>query len=383
MIEVVAQKLWKFVVFVAEAVKYIVLTPVARLVYRNRKIFLFAERGTDARDNGYHMYRYFREQHPELESYYVITRNSADYEKVNSLGNAVIHSSLKHYFLFLVAEYKISTHIMGFSTNIGFYIRFADILRLPGHRIFLQHGVIKDYIRFLCRQENKVDLFICGAKPEYDYIRENFGHPQGVVQYTGLARYDRLHDYRVKNQILVMPTWRESIKTKKQFLASNYFRNWQSFISNGKLIQKLEETDTELVFYVHYEMQKYINCFNTKSDRVILARFADYDVQTLLKESKLLITDYSSVFFDFAYMRKPIVYYLFDDRHKYGKGYFDIPTMGFGDVCDEEETVIQSIVRCFENDFKMEPQYLRRAERFFPLHDENNRKRIYDAIMEI
>lgn len=39
-----------------------------------------------------------------------------------------------------------------------------------------------------------------------------------------------------------------------------------------------------------------------------------YDVQQLLKESLLLITDYSSVFFDMMYMNKPVIFYQFDEN---------------------------------------------------------------------
>lgn len=382
MVEFLCRKALKLIDFAAEFIKYILLYPIARIMYRNRQIFIFSERGTDARDNGYYMFRYFRQVHPELEAYYIITKESADYEKVRKLGNVVEHSSLKHYLLFIVADYKISSHIMGFSPNIGFYTRFADILQLKGHRIFLQHGVIKDYLPYVCRSNTKMTLFICGAKPEYDYVLQNFGHPSNVVRYTGLARYDGLHDFKVKNQILIMPTWRGNLITEKAFLSSEYFKKWQDIISNEMLIKKLEEYNIKLIFYVHYEMQKYLKHFITISDSVVLAKFEDYDVQTLLKESAMLVTDYSSVYFDFAYMKKPVVYYHFDENH-YPQGYFDYKTMGFGDVYIEEDDVVTSILKCFDNEFKMESEFQERTDAFFPLHDTNNCKRIYDCIMEI
>ena len=37
-----------------------------------------------------------------------------------------------------------------------------------------------------------------------------------------------------------------------------------------------------------------------------------FDYQKILIKSSLLITDYSSVFFDFSYMKKPIIYTQFD-----------------------------------------------------------------------
>lgn len=52
------------------------------------------------------------------------------------------------------------------------------------------------------------------------------------------------------------------------------------------------------------------------SKEIEIAKFKDYDVQQLLIELRILITDFSSVFFDFAYMKKPVIYYQFD-RDKY------------------------------------------------------------------
>ena len=59
-------------------------------------------------------------------------------------------------------------------------------------------------------------------------------------------------------------------------------------------------------------MQRFLDEFTTCSERIIIADWKKYDVQGLLKESALLITDLSSVFMDFAYMRKPMIYYQFD-----------------------------------------------------------------------
>ena len=48
----------------------------------NKKYWIICERGYDARDNGYHFYKYMKENHPEQKVYYIIDKNSADYRKV-------------------------------------------------------------------------------------------------------------------------------------------------------------------------------------------------------------------------------------------------------------------------------------------------------------
>ena len=227
-------------------------------------------------------------------------------------------------------------------------------------------------------------MFVCGAKPEYEYVKNNFGHKTGVVQYTGLARYDSLHNIKVKKQILLMPTWRRNIKSRDDFMNSDYFCYWQKLIENSKINAFLDENDYELVFYPHYEFQKYLKCFSSDNPRIKIASFKDYDVQTLLKESSLLITDFSSVYFDFAYMKKPIIYYQFDSDKffdaSYKKGYFDYEKDGFGRVCLTVEDVTGEIEKVSRNNFSLEKEYNIRIEKFFSLYDTNNCQRIYERI---
>lgn len=346
-----------------------------------QKHWVICERGTDARDNGYWFYRYMKENYPQRKVFYIIDKASADYGKVKT--DAVQLGSLRSYWVLATAEKHISSHYAS-----GLPIVSPKLFRLCGlHKkfYFLQHGVIKDNIAYLYAQNAPMKLFVCGARPEYDYVRETYGHKEGIVQYTGLARFDRLHDAEAKSQILVMPTWRGYIRTKEEFLQSDYYKCWQRFLRNEKLLKMLKDRDIQLVFYAHYEMQKYMDLFFTGSDNITLAKFDSYDVQELLKESAVLITDYSSVFFDFAYMGKPVVYYQFDEEAFFGehyqKGYFDYREMGFGDVCTEENELLKSLTRIVYNQMRPEGKYSERIKGFFPIYDTDNCKRIYDAIV--
>lgn len=345
-----------------------------------QKYWVLHERGTDARDNAYFFYRYLKEKHPEQKIYYIIDKHSSDYSKVKE--DAVHFGSLKNYWVLATAEKIISTHCYKGLPNINpTLFRF---FKLNQRVYFLQHGVMKDDIPQFHYDQTGVQLFICGAKPEYDYIQEVFGYPTGVVRYTGLARYDTLHDIKTKRQILIMPTWRMYINGENQFLESEYYQQWNRFLTDPQLAEYLEQNDLSAIFYPHYEVQKYLQCFQPVSKRIVLADFANYDVQTLLKESKLLVTDYSSVFFDFAYMRKPVVYFQFDqdeffDKH-YNRGYFSYQAMGFGPVADDVHAAIDAIKQSAEMEFNPTEEYLNRMESFFPLFDQKNCERIYESI---
>lgn len=369
--------------------KCYMLFPVALWKYRGREIWLVSERGTDARDNGYHFYKYLRAQHPELEVYYVITEDSADRDKVVALGDVVSYGSLLHYLMFVAAKYKISTHVLGCVPNLRFSPRVVKLLPRNGNRIFLQHGVIKDDIPVLYQEKTALDLFICGAKKEYDYIAANF-HYTDEVKYTGLARYDALHNVKEKNQILLMPTWRLYLSkcAELELAQSEYVTRWNAVMRDFRLLEALRKNNKTLVFYPHYEVQKkFLHLFSSDDPFVIIADFDHYDVQCLLKESQLLVTDYSSVFFDFAYMKKPCVYYQFDEDRFYAghyrKGYFDYREMGFGEVLTEHDALVETIIRYMESNCQTKAEYAYRMDDFFPLHDTHNCERIYEEIQKL
>ena len=354
-------------------------------IFIKKRAWVIAERGKDARDNGYYFYRYIKENHPEIKVYYIIDKESADYEKVKK--DAVQYGSLKSYWVVATAKKLISSHYAQIVPAV--YGKPWRLLRFCGlHKkfYFLQHGVTKDDLAVLYKKNAPMKLFVCGAKPEYDYVKNTFGHEESVVQYTGLARYDNLHDIKTKRQILVMPTWRQYIGTEEEFLNSSYYKNWMGVLINKRLNDLLVENNCELVFYPHFEMQKYIEHFNANSSNIKIAKFKDYDVQTLLKESALLITDYSSVFFDFAYMKKPLLYFQFDaedffSKH-YQKGYFDYKIDGFGKVCATNEELVLEMQNLLKKNFVMEDCYTERIEEFFLLRDKNNCLRIYEKIIE-
>ena len=348
-----------------------------------QKHWVLYERGTDARDNAYFFYRYLKEKHPEQKLYYIIDKHSADYPKVHE--DAVQFGSLKNYWVLATAKKVISTHCYGGLPHVN--TKLFRFFKLHKKHYFLQHGVTKDDIAALHFDQTGVQLFICGGKPEYDYICQEFGYPQGAVQYTGFARYDTLHDVKTKNQILIMPTWRMYLRKEKQLLESEYYRQWNRLLTDPQLAEYLEQNDLSAIFYPHYEVQKYLHHFHPISNRIVLADFANYDVQTLLKESKLLVTDYSSVFFDFAYMRKPVVYFQFDQEEffskHYHRGYFSYQTMGFGPVTQNVAATVASIMESGDGDFSPTDTYAQRMETFFPLYDQNNCARVYDAICSL
>lgn len=71
----------------------------------------------------------------------------------------------------------------------------------------------------------------------------------------------------------------------------------------------LEEKDMTLTFFPHYQTQKLGAETPVFHERIKVLKQGEETVQSLLKRHRLLITDYSTVSFDFAYMNKPVIFF--------------------------------------------------------------------------
>lgn len=361
------------------------LFPLARLFLWHKKIWIVSEFGYEARDNGYSFYKYMRKKHPEINCYYAIDFNSSDYPKIKELGNAIKFGSFKHFAYWCAARYIISSKTQGFCPS--YYLTLLrKKMHLWGKYVFLQHGITKDDQKFLYKKPSKIDLFICGAKPEYDDIKAHYGYKDNEVVYTGFARFDDYFGIEPKNQILVMPTWRRYAENVN-FKDTEYFKTWYAFINSDRLNNILFENKFELYFYIHPQFKNHINDFSTKCSNVHIIPFDNGDLQRFIRESKCYITDFSSLVFDFGFMKKPVLYYQYDEKEyfekHYIKGYFDYRRDGFGPVVNTFDDFIDELTKIIQSGFKVEEKYLLNQKRFFPVYDDRNSKRIYYAIKSI
>ena len=366
---------------------YFLLYPLAKILYGGKRNWLVCERGFDAQDNGYFFFRFLNVMHPEINSTYLIKSNSPDYKKVKSYGKVVEFGCLKHFIMAIGCPVKISSHLFGYAPwrQMSLYFR-----RNKTHdiHVFLQHGIIKNEHEGLHGNVCKsLDLFVCGAKPEYEFIKNTFEYENNVPVYTGLSRYDNLDFFQTRNQILFMPTWRRNLcnLSSQEFIESKFYKNWSSLLKSITINRLCCDNNLVINFYLHTSLQKFSSLF-VGNQNVKIVEFGQEDVQTLLKESKLLVTDYSSVYFDFAYMQKPIIFYQFDEdqffKDHYSKGYFDYRKDGFGEVCTNIESFIRAFNKIINNNFVMEEKYLQKVGENFVHRDQNNSARIFDLIKE-
>ncbi|WP_186305329.1 CDP-glycerol glycerophosphotransferase family protein, partial [Campylobacter coli] len=256
-----------------------------------------------------------------------------DWERLKKEGfNLVEFGSLEFERIIKKVSKVISSHAD------GYLMRYIT----PRQQfIFLQHGVIKDDLSKWLNSK-KIDLFITSTKAEYDsiandYNRYKIGKKEVVL--TGLARHDVLLKNNKTNtkQILIMPTWRHYLsglmignsgirELKDEFKESEYFQKWNLLLDSNILQKLCEKYDYTIVFNPHPNIIPYLKDFNIPP----YVKIANHNesLQELFCNSSLMITDYSSVAFEMAYLNKPVIYYQFDheeffNSHTYQKGYFN------------------------------------------------------------
>ncbi|MBQ7645762.1 MAG: CDP-glycerol glycerophosphotransferase family protein, partial [Clostridia bacterium] len=159
------------------------------------------------------------------------------------------------------------------------------------------------------------------------------------------------------------------------------------FLNSKELLSLLDGYGYELIFYPHFEVHRFLDCFNTSNSRIKIADFKNNDVQDLLINTDILITDYSSVFFDYGYMRKPVVFFQYDEAafraEQYATGYFEYKRDGFGKVVSTGAEVANEVRRIIENGLKPDSVYLDKMNSFYAFNDANNCKRNFEAICSL
>lgn len=372
-------------------------------IFKKKKIMLISDRVDKADDNGEHFFKYMLKEHKNIKSYYIISKKSPDYERMKKYGKVLDNNSFKYKMLFQIADYIVSSqaedyvfNILGKGTN---YVKDQYYFKY----IFLQHGIIKDDLSpWLNINTKKMDMFVTSCKDEYQSLLDcKYYFGPEVVKMTGLPRFDMLlkksKEIEKKKQIMVAVTWRSTLVSKidkntgkrlynDKFKETEYFKNINNLLNDERLLKVLKNKGYIMKFIPHPNLLSQIEDFD-KNDYVEFDT-KQVDYQKEFCENSLLITDYSSTFFDFAYLNKPVIYYQYDqdefyDMQVYNKGYFEYEKNGFGPVCKEYDELINQIIKTVENDCKIEEKYLKRIESFYTYHDDKNCDRVYEEIMKL
>lgn len=369
--------------------------------FKRSRLWIVSDRIMKADDNGEAFFRYLMENRPEkTKVVFAISKESPDFSRISKVGLCIPAMSLWHKLLFLVSDIIISSQSDEVTRNpfAGYHDALRDLLGHQRH-VFLQHGIIFHNVSgWLNRYNQNIHGFVTSTVPEWESIAYNkeYQYSPEQVWLTGLPRYDRLY-HKEKKRITVMPTWRRYLmghadprtgiwEIRSGFEQQPYYIFYNALINSDRLLDGLAEYGYTLQFLPHPVLQPHISHFH-RDPRV---RFLTMDTsyRDVYAESSLVLTDYSSAVFDFAYLRKPVIYCHFDyevffqDSQIYREGYFDYIQDGFGEVAYDLEQTIDLILEYAANGCRLKDLYRERIDSFFVYNDQNNCRRVLEKITE-
>ena len=330
---------------------------VSQAYLRRKHLWIVGERCNTAQDNGYWLYKYIQENKLVKNCYYPIDKKSPERQAVAKLGRVIDHGSIRHILYLLCCEKNINTHI---TKKSMLPLEFKRVLKYHpewehGHRIFLQHGVASFgwWGASMVKNHTRLAMMSVSSKREQDYLSLELAYDRNELPIVGLTRWDQLIDCGTGKTILLMPTWRRWIGSSTELLESEYYHQLISLLSNAELHSILEKYDLRLLFHPHFEIQQYWSSFPEIHPSIQFIRQGEQTVHWLLQSSDLLITDYSSVSFDFLYMHKPVVFYQFDSdmfySEHYQPGLITRDNM-FGNLAISEDEVVNCVQKFADKD---------------------------------
>ena len=179
-----------------------------------------------------------------------------------------------------------------------------------------------------------------------------------------------------KKVILYAPTFRDN--QHESGLGYTYSLN----IDFDKLRDKLEK-DYVIIFRTHYFVSNSFD-FNKYSGFIFNMSNHD-DVNDCYVLSDIIITDYSSVFFDFANLKRPMLFYMYDleEYKEQLRGfYFDIEETLPGPIVKTQQELEQEILNIDNYMEKYKEKYEAFNKKFNYLDGDNCSKKVIDAIFK-
>jgi len=373
---------------------------------RYRGAWVLMDRIHDADDSGEHLFHHLREHRPDINAWFVVERGTPDWDRLRpQLGRRLVaHGSARWLLLMLHCAHLVSSHV---DKPVHKPERVMPLL--PGRRptwrfSFLQHGVIKDDLsRWL--NPKALDLFVTSTPGEQASVVSDgspYMYTTREARLTGLPRFDRLlaAGARVtpeqRDLVLVCPTWRQWLTppleagsqrrvTHEDFLDSEYAQQWLGLLRSERLAKACAEHGVQVGFLPHPNLSSTVPLLDLP-DHVVGLSFQGTDVQELFARAAVLVTDYSSMAFNAAYLDRPVVYFQFDREavqagaHVGRAGYFDYARDGFGPLTDDLPAALSAIEAAAARGFEVTEQQRQRNAATFVLRDGRCCERVTAAI---
>lgn len=367
---------------------------------KDEKIIVFESfNGRQFSDNPRAIYEYIKENHPEYKLFWSVDKNHKKYFEDNNL-NILIKFTPEWLFYMNRAKYWVTNS------------RFPNWFKKSENTVYVQtwHGTPlkklgldmkevhlpntneKKYKENFVHESSKWDYLISPNKYSTDIFKRAFAFNKKMIE-SGYPRNDFLvncnneeninkikSDLNIpldKKVILYAPTWRDN----EFYHAGKYKFNLK--LDLDKMKEKYGE-DHVVILRLHYLVAENLDLSNY--DNFVIDFSKHGDIRDLYIISDLLITDYSSVFFDYSILKKPIIFFVYDlvnYRDVLRGFYFDFEKEAPGPLLTTSDEVISEIDKIINNNYVPLKNYEEFSKRFIYLEDGKATERAVKEFLKI
>jgi CDP-glycerol glycerophosphotransferase (TagB/SpsB family) len=381
--------------------KTTLLTEIIRLTYpiihklqkNKREVWIIGESPMQAQENGYYLFDYILKNHSEINVFYVINQNAPQINKIRKTNKCLIHNSIQQIYSLFIAKKIISTHGLWMIPDEIGILKKLTRKTLNSKKVMLNHGIgfLKNGKKFYHKDYFPLNDLIIALSPLHKSIfTDHYGYNENDIKVTGYPRFDYMEDLSNSNKIItLMPTFRDGEDNLgEKFKETELYLTIKSLIVNKDFKNFLKDKNIKFYIYLHQNIQKYNSFFlEFQNENIQIAQQGEYNVQMLLQVSNLLITDYSSVLFDFAYMGKPFISYQFDYEKfinsRKDKAFIDFKKDLPGYIIENENQLIETIFNIDKNNYQVNKEHTIKLKDYFYYNDKNNCKRVFEAINKL
>src|SRR5690606_25132238 len=348
--------------------------------------------GEKYEDNAAVYHKYLLNNHKEQVTAYWMYDPKTSYAKNQKIENAVPLGSFKNYLLFFQADYTFHGHSLLYDI-----VPSADKFLFLNRKTVITHVShgIEGFKKILIQKEDvpllkRTDYFNCASQYEYELKLNKWKIPEKKLILTGFPRFDRYPPNQpskeVKN-ILMMMTWREWLfnLTKEEFIESPYFKNTTGLLKHQGIQQLLTDHNLHLNIALHPFMKKFESYFTGLTDNEHGIKFLDFNQETIeysIDHNDMLLTDITSVSWDFLYLNKPIIFYMFDQQEYLEKRgtYLNLDSDLYGYKADSIDHVYEYLKKIIEEKITYNEWYPKASD-YIDCFDQDNCKRLTERVM--
>lgn len=289
-------------VFIARKIYKVFNLIVPFIKIKNTRIFCDHYAGSSYGDNQKYIVEELLKNHQEYEIIFAYDKEKCKKSDFPAFINPVPIYSFRHLLAlassrFWIIDYRPFVHI--YKRRNQFYIQtwHASIGTKKSEKDS-ENELSKQYIKNARKDSSQIDLITCGSEQMYNFHKNSFWYSGEIIK-SGCPRSDILFDknksVEIKNKL--------GFEGKKICIYAPTFRNSHSLenykLDFTKLRKALEEKfsgEWEIILRLHPNMAE-VDVANLPN---YVKNFSHYsDVMELLCISDVLITDYSSIIYDF------------------------------------------------------------------------------------